>query len=348
MSNLTSNTKPASGPLEPGTLARVAALALIFAVNTNVVAQPCGYKLPRPDISETFPYRGHYAGVDGVQMFYVDEGQGDPVVFIHGNPTSSYLWRNVIPYVAGDSRAVALDLVGMGRSGKLDIGYRYMDHYRYLEGFIDALDLKNITFVVHDWGAALGFDYARLHPDRVKAIAFMEGVLPPAFPQPSYEAMGEEMGGMFRAMRDPVQGREMVIDNHMFVEQILPGFVNRTLGEEAMAEYRRPFVGPASREPILAWPREVPIAGEPADVTERLEAIGAFMTETDLPVLLLYADPGVVVPPQAVGWYTGHMKNIETAYVGQGLHFIQEDQPDAIGRALSDWIRRHRDRQVQP
>jgi len=321
------------------------AVVALFAVTSNAQAPApeVGYKLPRPVISEDFPYQGHYVSVKGAQMFYLDEGEGDPVIFIHGNPTSSYLWRNVIPFVSGDSRAIALDLIGMGRSSKPDIEYRYTDHFRYLEGFIEALDLRNITFVVHDWGATLGFDYARLHPGRVKAIAFMEGVLPPAFPQPSYEAMGEEMGGMFRAMRDPIQGREMVIDNNMFVEQVLPGFVNRTLGEKAMTEYRRPYLDLASREPILAWPREIPIAGEPAEVNERLQAIGVFMTETELPILLLYAEPGVVVPPQAVPWYTQRIKHIETAFVGQALHFIQEDQPVAVGRALSDWIRRHRD-----
>ncbi len=302
--------------------------------------QTDGYKLPLPAVSEEPVQRGRYINVDGSDMYYIDQGEGGPVVFIHGNPTSSYLWRNVIPYVTVNARAVAPDLIGMGRSGKPDIKYSYDDHYRYLDGFIKALDLQDITFVVHDWGATLGFDCARLNPGRVKAIAFMEGVLPPAFPQPSYEAMGEQMGGMFRAMRDPVQGRQLVIDNHMFVEQVLPGFVNRALGEQAMAEYRAPYINPSAREPILAWPRQIPIGGEPAEVAARMEAIGNFMTETELPILLLYAEPGVVVPAQAVHWYTQNIKNIETAYVGQGLHFIQEDQPDAIGHALADWLRR--------
>lgn len=309
----------------------------------DVVAQevPVNYKLPRLEVPEEFKLEGQWVKVKGAKIRYIEQGQGDPIVFVHGNPTSLYLWRNVIPHVSGQGRAIALDLVGMGGSGKPKIEYRYKDHYDYFESFIDSLKLTNITFVVHDWGAALGFDYASRHPDRVKRIAFMEGVLPPIFPQPSFEAMGEEMGGMFRAFKDPVKGREMVIDNHMFVEQILPNFVNRPLGPKAMEEYRRPYTNPKDRKPLLAWPREIPIAGEPKDVVARMEVIKQFMTATDKPILLLYAEPGVLVPPQLVSWYVQNIRRIETAFVGQGFHFIQEDNPDAIGRAISDWIRRN-------
>lgn len=299
-----------------------------------------GHKLPRPAVAEGAPAEGRYATVGGTRIHYVEAGQGEPVVFLHGNPTSSYLWRNIIPHVADRGRAIAPDLVGMGRSGKSTIGYRYLDHYAYLEGFMDALKLTGVTFVVHDWGAALGFDYASRHPERIKRIAFMEGVLPPIFPQPSFEAMGEEMGGIFRALKDPAKGRELVVGQHMFVERILPGFVNRPLGPEAMAAYRGPYADPKDREPLLAWPREIPIAGEPADVVVRMEAIARFMAGTDKPVLLLYAEPGVLVPPQLVPWYARTIRRLEAVFVGQGLHFIQEDNPDAIGRAIADWIRR--------
>ncbi|MCI0518441.1 MAG: haloalkane dehalogenase [Woeseiaceae bacterium] len=299
------------------------------------------YKLPHADVPETAAPEGRYVQIHGTRIHYVEQGKGDPILFIHGNPTSSYLWRNIMPTVSGQGRAIAIDLAGMGRSGKSNTGYRYKDHYKYLEGFIEELKLTNITFVVHDWGAALGFDYASRHPERVKRLAFMEGVLPPIFPQPSFEAMGPEMGGMFRAFKDPVQGRRMVIVNHMFVEQILPNFVNRPLGSVAMAEYRRPYVDSADREPLLAWPREVPIAGEPGDVVERMNAIRQFMVSTNKPVLLLYAEPGVLVPPAVVSWYRQNIPRIETAFVGQGLHFIQEDNPRAIGLAISDWMRRN-------
>lgn len=300
------------------------------------------YKLPRPTIPADFPIPGKNLTVHGVRLHYVEAGSGRPVLFLHGNPTSSYLWRNVIPYVQPQARAIALDLVGMGGSGKPDIAYTFADHYRFVEGFIEALNLRDLTLVVHDWGAALGFEYARRHPDNVRGIAFMEGVLPPTFPQPSFEAMGEEMGGMFRAFKDAKKGVELVIDNHLFVEKVLPGFVNRTLGDTEMAAYRAPYVDKTARKPLLAWPRQVPIAGEPADVVQAIGRIGEFMQSTDKPLLLLYATPGVLVPPAAVAWYTQHLRNVETVFVGQGFHFIQEDQPEAIGRAVADWMRRHR------
>lgn len=246
-----------------------------------------------------------------------------------------------MPYVADGSMAVAVDLIGMGASGKPDIDYTFADHYRYLEAFIKGFGPGKVTLVGHDWGATLAWEYARKNPGKVRRLAFMEGVLPPAFPVPSYEAMGEEMGGMFKLFKDPVMGPRKIIDENMFVEQLLPGFVNRTLGEEAMRAYRAPFIDPASRKPVLVWPRQVPIAGEPKETVSVLNAIGDYMGKTDMPVLLLYADPGVVVPPAAVKWYVGKIRGLETAFVGRGLHFIQEDHPDAIGRAISDWMRRN-------
>lgn len=324
------------GMLRTGLLAAL----LLLPLPANAQQQTAQYHLPRPTVPEQSTWDGSYIDVLDSRIHYVESGEGDPILFIHGNPTSSYLWRNVVPHLSDQGRAIAVDLIGMGRSGKPKIAYRYQDHYAYLSAFIEALNLRDITLVTHDWGAALGFDFAARNPDRVKRIAFMEGVLPPIFPQPSFEAMGEEMGGMFRAFKDPAKGRELIIENHMFVEQVLPGFVNRPLGEAAMTEYRQPYLSAADREPLLAWPREVPIAGEPQDVVERMAVIEAFMTTTDKPVLLLHADPGVVVPLQVVPWYVANIKNIETAFIGQGLHFLQEDQPDAIGRAISDWLRR--------
>lgn len=299
------------------------------------------YKLPPAATPAAFPFESKYLEIRGSRMHYVDEGRGDPVIFIHGNPTSSYLWRNIIAYVTDRHRAIAIDLIGMGKSDKPDIDYAFRDHYQYVETFIEQQGLRNITFVVHDWGATLGFEYARRHPDRVKAIAFMEGVLPPTFPQPSFEAMGKDMGGLFRTLKDPVKGREMVIDNNGFVEQLLPAFTNRPLGDAEMNAYRAPYTRPASRKPTLAWPLEIPIGGQPADTTAILQEIDRFMAATKLPILLLYASPGAVVPPAAVPWYQNKIKNLEAVYIGAGLHFVQEDQPEAIGRALKEWLRRH-------
>ena len=321
---------------------------VLLATALGIITEPAGaenpdsgFKLPRPTISEELTIPGKFVSVHGEQMYYLHIGEGDPVIFLHGNPTSSYLWRNVMPHVAHIGRSIAPDLIGMGRSSKPSIDYKFDDHYRYLDAFIDELKLHNITFVLHDWGAALGMEYARRNPERVKRIAFMEGVLPPVFPQPSFEAMGEELGSMFRAFKDPEAGRDLVIDQNIFIEKLLPEFANRTLGEQATKAYRQPYEEPAAREPLLAWPREIPIEGEPEPMITLMAKLRDFMTSSETPFLLLYADPGVLVSPQVAAWYTENMKSIESVYVGQGLHFIQEDNPFAIGRALADWIRRN-------
>lgn len=313
---------------------------LMLTIGTTQAGE--NYKLQRAEVSETLALPRKSVAVLDSEISYLEIGEGAPVLFIHGNPTSAYLWRNVVPYVADSNRAIAVDLIGMGRSGKPAIGYTFTDHAAYLEAFVDALELEQITLVGHDWGAALAWNYARRNPDKVERLVFMEGVLPPVFPQPSFEAMGEEMGSMFRALNDPEQEHAMVIDNNMFVEQVLPGFIVRTLGAEAKKAYGAPYLNPAHRAPTLAWPREVPIAGEPAVNVDALKQIEVFMSKTEMPVLLAYAEPGVLITPETVGWYVDRIPNLETAFIGQGLHFIQEDQPDAIGRAISDWMRRNR------
>lgn len=318
-----------------------ALLCISLLIVAPAQAQQQAPRLPVPTISEA-PLDGYRSiSLEGAAIAYVERGEGRPIIFLHGNPSSSYLWRNIMPLVEERGRVIAIDLAGMGRSEPAQNGYRFADHARRLDAFIEELDLRDVVFVAHDWGAALAFDYARRHPRNVSGIAFMEGVLPPAFPQPSFEAMGPEMGGMFRAFKDPVQGRAMVIEQNMFVEGILPQFVNRALGAEAMSEYRRPYLNAERREPLLEWPRQVPIAGEPADVVQAMNEIEAYMGSTRTPILLVYAEPGVLVPPSAVGWYASRIRNLETAFVGQGLHFLQEDQPVAIGRAVSDWLRRN-------
>ena len=299
------------------------------------------YKIPKDVIDETFNFHHKSVKVLGSNISYLDEGKGRAVIFVHGNPTSSYLWRNVLPFVAEGNRVVALDLIGMGQSDKPNIDYTFADHYRYFSAFIDTLGLQTVSLVGHDWGAALVWEYARKNPHMVKRLAFMEGVLPPAFPVASYESMGPKMGDLFKKMQDPVMGKKMIIDDNMFVEQILPGFVSRPLGALAMKKYRAPFLSLSSRKPVLVWPVQVPIAGQPKQTVRTLENIRKFMGKTDMPVLLLYASPGVLVPPAAVPWYVERISKLETSFVGAGLHFIQEDQPQAIGRALADWLRRN-------
>ncbi len=214
-------------------------------------------------ISADFPYESRYIEVHGAKLHYIDEGEGDPILFLHGNPTSSYLWRNVIPYLTPHGRCLALDLVGMGKSDKPDIDYRFFDHVRYVEGFIAALGLRNATLVVHDWGSALGFHYASRHEANVKAIAFMEAIL---MPLPSWEMLPEEARAAFQAFRTPEVGRDLIVKQNMFVEQVLPGGILRALSEAELNRYREPFTDPASRKPVWRWPNEIPIAGKPADV----------------------------------------------------------------------------------
>ncbi len=318
------------------TLAASAALAVAAGF-----AEADDRKLPQPKISEELTLELKSVEVLSTTMTYLEDGAGDTVLFIHGNPTSSYLWRNVIPHVSDTHRAIAVDLIGMGASGKPDNDYTFADHASYLDAFVEELGLTDLTLVGHDWGAALAWDFARRHPGKVERLTFMEGVLPPAMPQPSYEAMGDEMGGMFRALQDPEQGYEMVMEGNFFVEGILPMMIDRSLGKAAMAAYGAPYQTVASRLPTWMWPREVPIGGSPEGNVQLMDDIRQFMGETDMPVLLTYADPGVLVPPQAVPFYSGLIENLEAAYIGRGLHFIQEDQPDAIGRAISDWLRRN-------
>jgi len=295
-----------------------------------------------PAISAEFPFEAHYVRVKGSNMHYVDEGEGAPILFLHGNPTSSYLWRNIIPYATPHGRAIAVDLIGMGKSDKPDIDYRFATHAEYLEAFIDALNLTNITLVIHDWGSALGMDFARRNPDRVKGIVFMEAIVPPAMPIPSYEAMGPG-GEFFRDVRTPGVGEEMILQNNMFVEVVLPelGTVRKLTDAERQA-YRAPYATPESRQPTLVWPREVPIASEPADVLAIVERNGAWLHETSIPKLMFYAEPGAFGGPEVAAYFAENLKNIETNYVGPGYHYIQEDHPHMIGRELADWLRRHK------
>lgn len=287
-------------------------------------------------ISADHPFKSNYIEVHGSKMHYIDEGQGDPILFLHGNPTSSYLWRNIIPHVSSLGRCIALDLIGMGKSDKPDIDYRFFDHVTYVEGFIEALGLKNITLVIHDWGSALGFHYAMHHEANVKGIAFMEAVLLPA---PSWEGFPEDSRETFQAFRTPEVGWDLIVNQNIFVEKILPGGVVRPLSEAEMDHYRAPFVELASRKPIWRWPNEIPIAGEPADVTEAVLAYNQKLQQSNMPKLLFHATPGAIISPPMVDWCRQNLKNLQTVDLGHGNHFLQEDHPHRIGTELAAWVR---------
>ena len=276
-----------------------------------------------------------YADVLGSRMYYVDVGGGPPVLFLHGNPTSSYLWRNVIPHVSGVGRCIAPDLIGMGRSDKPDLDYRFVDHARYVDGFIDALGLEDVTLVVHDWGSALGFHYAHRNEDNVRGLAFMEAILAPV---PSWDAFPEGARQMFQAFRTPGVGWDMIAKQNVFIEQAIPGSVVRKLSDVEMEAYRAPFPDEQSRKPIWRWPNEIPIEGEPADVTEIVGAYNGWLQETQLPKLLFHADPGALIQAPMVEWARSALPNLETVDLGKGIHYVQEDNPDTIGREVARWV----------
>ena len=285
-------------------------------------------------ISAEFPFAPNYLTVHGSKMHYIDKGAGDPILFLHGNPSSSYLWRNIIPYVEDLGRVIAPDLIGMGKSDKPDIPYRFLDHYRYLTGFIEALDLKNITLVVHDWGSALGLHYANEHRKNIKALVMMEAMVRPL----KWSGIEQPFRTAFKMMRAPVIGWLMVSVANMFVKQIVPQAMNRTLSSAEKAHWEAPYPTIASRKPVHIWPKEIPFDGSPRDTHRVIQSYSDWLTETDLPKLLFYAHPGGTINDEVVAWCRETMSNLRTVDVGDGTHYIQEDHPHLIGKEIAAWL----------
>jgi haloalkane dehalogenase len=285
------------------------------------------------------PYgRLKYAEVLGRKMAYIDEGSGDAIVFQHGNPTSSYLWRNVMPHLEGLGRLVACDLIGMGASDKLPNSgpdrYHYAEQREYLFALWDALDLgDNVVLVLHDWGTALGFDWANQHRDRVAGIAFMEGIVKPI----TWSDFANRVRPIFQGFRSP-EGEQMVLGDNIFVEGVLPASIIRSLSDEEMEHYRRPFATPGEdRRPTLSWPRNIPIDGEPADVAAVVRDYGAWLESSDVPKLFVNAEPGALMRGE-IRDYVRSWPNLTEVTV-PGTHFIQEDSPDEIGAAVTQFVR---------
>ncbi len=286
-------------------------------------------------ISAEFPFASHYVEVHGSRMHYVEEGSGDPILFLHGNPTSSYLWRNIIPYLVPHGRCIAVDLIGMGKSDKPDLAYRFFDHSKYVEGFIETLGLSQIMFVVHDWGTALGFHYARRHPGNVKALAFMEAIVRPM----RWAGFPRDFKLGFKLMRTPGVGWFMISVMNVFLKQIMPKTIVRELTAEEKLRYAEPFPTVASRKPVRRWPCEIPIDGAPADVDEAVSVYSQWLQETSLPKLLFHADPGGIIDAQTLEWCRRHFPYLETVNIGPGIHYLQEDNPHLIGEELAAWYR---------
>ncbi len=271
-------------------------------------------------------------------MAYVEEGDGDPIVLLHGNPTSSYLWRNVLPHLAGQGRCIAPDLVGMGDSDPLpDSGpdrYRFVEHRRYLDGLLDAIGVGDrVTFVVHDWGSALAFDWANRHRERVLGIVYMEAIVRPL----TWAEWPDAARRLFQGFRSEA-GESMILERNLFVEAVLPGSILRTLTDEEMAEYRRPFLEPGERRrPTLTWPRQIPIDGQPVDVDAIVRSYSEWLPGSLLPKLFVNAEPGAILAGAQRDFCRTWRNQSEVTV--RGSHFIQEDSPDEIGRAIAEWRR---------
>jgi len=284
--------------------------------------------------SSTDSHPRHRVRVLDAEISYVEVGQGDPIVFLHGNPTSSYLWRNIIPFLAEDGRCLAPDLVGMGQSGKSPSGaYRFADHARYLDGWFDALNLtRNIVLVLHDWGSALGFHRAFRHPDQVQAVAYMEAIVQPR----RWTDFAHGRDTIFRALRSD-NGEQMVLEENFFVETVLPKSIIRRLSNEEMDAYRTPFKDREARSPTLVWPRELPIDGEPADVVAIVQNYGHWLAESTLPKLFIAGEPGALLTGRAREFCRTWPNQREVTV--KGIHYVQEDSPAEIGLALQDFVR---------
>jgi len=285
------------------------------------------------EISAEFPYNSKFVTVHGSKMHFIDEGEGDPVLFLHGNPTSSYLWRNIIPYLTPHARCIAPDLIGMGKSDRPDLGYRFFDHAPHVDGFIEAMELENVTLVLHDWGSGLGFHYARRHAGNVRALAFMESIVRPS----SWSAFPKDFKLGFRLMRTPGIGWFMISVMNMFVKQILPQAIVRELGTEEKTYYGAPFSTISSRKPVRQWPLEIPIDGKPADMQAVVSDYSRWLQETELPKLLFYASPGGIIEATTLAWCRENLPNLQTVDIGEGIHFVQEDNPHLIGEELANW-----------
>ena len=284
-------------------------------------------------ISATDPHRRNRVRVLDSEISYVDVGEGDPIVFLHGNPTWSYLWRNIIPHVSDLGRCLAPDLVGMGQSESSPAqAYRFADHAAYLDAWFEALGLTtNVTLVLHDWGSALGFHRACRYPQHIRAIAYMEAIVQPR----RWEDFPQGRDKIFRALRSE-QGERLVLDENFFVETVLPKSIIRSMSEAEMNAYRKPFLEREARMPTLVWPRELPIDGQPADVVAVVERYGAWLARSQVPKLFINADPGALLTGRArdfcLGWPNQRLVTVN------GIHYVQEDSPAEIGAALRTFV----------
>ena len=290
-------------------------------------------------MTESGAFVQKFCEVRGKRLAYLEAGSGAPIVLLHGNPTSSYLWRDVIPHLAGSGRVIAPDLIGHGDSDKLPASdgpgrYSFEGTYDYLSDMLDALGVtSNVTLVLHDWGSALGFHWAYSHRDRVRAIAYMEGIVRPLR---SWDEWPENARGIFQGFRS-AKGEDLILKRNIFIEAVLPGSIMRKLSEEEMAHYRAPFLREEDRQPTLNWPRQIPVAGEPANIVALVEQYADWLKDSPLPKLFINAEPGSIL----VGAQREFCRSWpnQTEVTVNGVHFIQEDSADDIGKAVAIWLK---------
>lgn len=290
-------------------------------------------------ISSEMPFEKTFQRVNNRNIAYIEAGEGDPIVLLHGNPTSSYLWRNVIPHLSGQGRVIAPDLIGHGDSEKLPVEdgplrYSFASAYSYLDGLLEAIGAnQNVTFVIHDWGSALGFYWAQNHPEKVRAIAYMEGIVCPL----TWNDWPATARSIFQGFRSD-KGEDLVLQRNLFVEAVLPSSVMRGLSEEEMHHYRLPFATAEDRQPTLNWPRQIPIGGEPAAMVELVNGYGQWMkNNTELPKLFINAEPGSILVGTSREFCRSWPNQTEVSV--KGTHFIQEDSPAEIGQHISTWLK---------
>jgi len=318
----------------------VAAIILVggFSFYLTTIG-PDPVEKPQRQMSEVwanYPFQSHYVTVNGSQMHYIDEGDADgPVfLFLHGNPTSSYLWRDVVPAVAASgARVIAVDNIGFGASDRPDIGYTFIEHADYIDGFIEAMGLTDITLVIHDWGSALGFDYAYRYQDNVKAIVFMESI----YRIPSMAELNALPRRLFTAFRTKGIGELIVMGGNGFVENVLPLSIVRELSEDEMNAYREPFPTFGSRYPTLVWPRQIPFDGSPEDVAARIRPFVDWLPQSSIPKLMFYFEPGALVSKSDAEKIGRDWASTDTQFLGDGIHFVQEDHGKEIGAAIVAW-----------
>lgn len=287
-------------------------------------------------ISAAFPYEYRFIEVKGSRMAYVEAGDpnGPPILLVHGNPTSAYLWRNVIPQLEAQGRVIAVDLIGMGKSDKPEIDYRFADQAAYLAGFIEAMKLEGLFLVLHDWGGGVGIDYAARHPENVRGIAMFEMAIKPM----SLKDADLATEYLFGRMREKEDGDALLIKDNFFVEVLLPMMSGRELSTKEMAYYRAPYKTEKSRKPVRQWPLEIPLDGVPKDNTERIGANYRWLISSDVPLFMLYADPGMIWTKKTRPSLFKELPRMKTALIGSGLHYLQEVQPTRLGTLIADWI----------